>query len=131
MATEVDLVNRDPNGINSHIQVNFEDTIAEPEGAHSIDCVWRASYSCFNCWKNFYYKLCTLLCGIPMAMCWGCEFAAIALQHVWCLTPCMRSWVVNIGICQKFYGSLVQCCIGPCCETCGLFFSNIVVKNTS
>ncbi len=29
--------NRDPNSMNSYIQVSFDDVLAEPEGAHSAD----------------------------------------------------------------------------------------------
>ena len=34
---EVDLVNRDPNSMNNFLQVDFEDVLAEPHGAHSSD----------------------------------------------------------------------------------------------
>jgi hypothetical protein len=37
MADEIDLVNRDPNMMNAHVQVSFDDVLAEPEGAHSAD----------------------------------------------------------------------------------------------
>jgi hypothetical protein len=37
MADEIDLVNRDPNLMNAHVQVSFNDVLAEPEGAHSAD----------------------------------------------------------------------------------------------
>ena len=34
---DIDLINRDPNGINSFIQVSFDDVLAEPEDIHSPD----------------------------------------------------------------------------------------------
>jgi hypothetical protein len=34
---ELDLINRDPNGINQHVQVMFDDVLAEPEGVYSKD----------------------------------------------------------------------------------------------
>ena len=34
---EIDLTNRDPNSMNNYIQVEFDDVLAEPEGAHSAD----------------------------------------------------------------------------------------------
>ena len=52
---ELDLVNRDPNELNNYIQVDFEDVLAEPSGAHSADCIWKNSYSCFQCGKNCGY----------------------------------------------------------------------------
>ena len=44
MATNIDMVNRDPNNMNNHIQVSFDDVLAEPENAHSAD--W------YNIYKN-------------------------------------------------------------------------------
>ena len=35
MADNLDMENRDPNAMNSYIQVTFGDVLAEPEGAHS------------------------------------------------------------------------------------------------
>jgi hypothetical protein len=37
MARELDLVNRDPRNMNKYIEVEFDDVLAEPEGAHSAD----------------------------------------------------------------------------------------------
>ncbi len=34
---DIDLINRDPNNMNNYIQVEFDDILAEPEGAHSPD----------------------------------------------------------------------------------------------
>jgi hypothetical protein len=78
-------------------QVAFEDVLAEPEGVRSLDCVWKCSYSCFNCWKNCCYALHTLLCGICIAMEWGCEFAYIAFMHIWFITPCFKVLELNCG----------------------------------
>ncbi|KAK7496223.1 hypothetical protein BaRGS_00012633 [Batillaria attramentaria] len=127
-AKDVDLVNRDPNSINDHVQVAFEDIIAEPDGAHSPDCVWKLAHTCFSCSRNVCYSIAAIFCGCPLAICWGCEFAGLAFNHVWLYTPCYRAFVMDCGMCQKFFGTCLQCCFGPICETCGLFFSNIVVK---
>jgi hypothetical protein len=37
MAAQMDMINRDPNNINMHIQVSFDDVLAEPENAHSAE----------------------------------------------------------------------------------------------
>jgi hypothetical protein len=34
---EVDLIQRDPNNMNSFLQVDYEDVLAEPQGVHSTD----------------------------------------------------------------------------------------------
>ncbi|KAK7089310.1 caveolin-3-like [Littorina saxatilis] len=126
---ELDLVNRDPNNINDHVKVAFEDVLAEPDGAQSIDCIWRCSYNCFQCSKGCCYNVMSILCAIPLAFVWGWSFAVIAFYHVWTVAPFLKCFMINCGCCQKFYGTCIQCYLGPICETYGLFFSNIVVKN--
>jgi len=127
---DIDLVNRDPNELNDHVKVKFDDVLGEPEGAHAMDCVWTNSYKCFNCCKGCCYKLLTLLCGIPMAACWGCEFAMITFQHVWYVTPCMRVYMINCGCLQKFYGNCMQCCLQPLCEAMSYLLSNIRITKS-
>ncbi|OWF35034.1 Caveolin-1 [Mizuhopecten yessoensis] len=124
---EVDLESRDPNSLNGHVQVAFEDVLGEPDTTHSIDCVWKNSYSCFNCGKNCCYKFMSTLCGICIALYWGCEFAMITFQMVWCCTPSLKVHTIMLGICQRFFGSCIQCCLAPLCETMGLCFSNITI----
>ncbi|KAL8623140.1 hypothetical protein ACOMHN_063360 [Nucella lapillus] len=118
----LDLINRDPNNINDHLKVAFEDVLAEPEGVRSIDCVWSNSFRCFNFWKNACYMLNTLCCGMCVAMYWGCEFAGIAFQHVWCITPYFKVLELNCLCTQKLYGICVHCLLDPCCEAFGLLF---------
>ncbi|KAL8574225.1 hypothetical protein ACOMHN_027879 [Nucella lapillus] len=130
-ATEIDMVNRDSNSINDHLRVAFEDVIAEPDGAHSVGCVWRTAFLCFNCSKGLCYNILSIFCGVPLACMWGCEFARITFEHVWYITPLMRIFMINCGCAQKFFATCIQCCLAPICETCGLLFSNIVVKNVS
>ena len=106
----------------NHLQVAFEDVLAEPEGIRSMDCVWSNSYTCFNCWKNLCYMINTLFCGICIAMEWGCEFAHIAFTHIWYITPCFKVLELNCGCCKKLYGMCIHCCLDPLCEACGLLF---------
>ncbi len=103
-------------------QVSFEEVLGEPDHTHSIDCVWKCSYKCFNLWKNLCYTLATLLCGICFATFWGCEFAEVAFWHIWYYTPLLRYFEVNIKMIGKFYTVCVQACCDPCFESCGLLF---------
>ncbi|XP_060595791.1 caveolin-3-like [Ruditapes philippinarum] len=123
MSDSVDLENRDPNNINDHLSCKFEDVLAEPEGTHSIDCVWKLSYTCFNLWKGICYKVATLLCGICIAAELGCEFAQASLLHIWCFTPCIKYMDLNCGFLKKVWAQCVTCACEPCCQTCSLFFS--------
>lgn len=88
--SQVDLKNRDPHDMNNYIQVEFDDVLGEPNGAHSADCVWQNSYKCFNCGKNLCYQILTYLCGLCVALGWGCSFACVAFGAVWIWTPILR-----------------------------------------
>ncbi|XP_060078227.1 caveolin-1-like [Ylistrum balloti] len=123
------LTDRDPNDINSTTKVAFEDVLAEPDGIHSCDCVWKASYCCFNCGKNCAYRCMTCLCGLCISLYWGCEFAFIAFEQIWCVTPTLRIFAIYCGSFQKYFTIIVNCCMAPICQTCGLFFSQISVNH--
>ena len=104
-------------------QCQFEDVLAEPEGTHSIDCVWKLSYTCFNFWKSLCYKILTTLCGICLAAEWGCEFAYVSFLHIWYFTPCFKLLDINCGCLRKMWGQCISCCCEPVCIACGLVFS--------
>lgn len=112
------------NLINHLLQtLKFNDTFGEPDGIHSIDCVWRYSYCCFECWKRLLYFFLTILYGIWLSIWWGCEFAYIAFFHIWIISPCMKIMKINCGLCQRIHASCINCCIAPCCASCGAIFS--------
>lgn len=106
-----------------YLQCMFDDVLAEPEGTHSMDCVWKLSYTCFNLWKGLCYKLATLLCGICIAAEWGCQFALISFYHIWYFTPIFKMMDINCGCCKKVYTQCVSCCVEPCCIACGGLFN--------
>merc|ERR1711963_19345 len=93
---DIDMNNRDPNNINDHLRATFEDVLAEPEGIHSMNCVWSNSYKCFNCCKD--------------------------LCYIWYVTPCFKVCELNCGCLQKLYGMLVHCCLDPWCEAMSICF---------
>nr|XP_022301807.1 caveolin-1-like [Crassostrea virginica]XP_022309899.1 caveolin-1-like [Crassostrea virginica] len=120
---ELDLQRRDPNGLNAHLgTLLFNDVFGEPDGTHSIDCVWKFSNCCFEFWKNLCYKLLTLCFSCCIAAEWGCEFAYIAFYHVWYITPCFKWIEINCGVCQRLYTMCINCCMTPCFEACGGLF---------
>jgi len=126
---EVDMEQRDPSHLNGHVKVLFEEVLGEPDGARSIDCVWRNSYKCFNCTLSCCYKVMTVLCGIPMAFCWGCEFACLAFYHVWYYTPLVKCYTIQLLACRNLLRLCCETYIGTICESCGMFFNKIMVKS--
>ncbi|XP_059167735.1 caveolin-1-like [Physella acuta] len=127
MKLDIDVINRDPNSINDHVKVAFEDVLAEPDGGHSFSCVWKGAYCCFCTCKRFYYNLFAIIGGLPMAMVWGIIYAFVNFYQVWLITPCMRIYIINCGCCQKFYSACIQCYMQPVYEAMSYCFSNIRV----
>merc|ERR1711976_130467 len=122
---EVDMELRDPVVLNTHTKVFFEEVLGEPEGVRSADCVWTNGFKCFNGTLNCCYKFLTFICGVPLAFCWGCEFACEACYHVWYLTPAIH----EMGIYCKTTAMQCQICLGACMtpfmESCGRCLSEI------
>jgi hypothetical protein len=104
-------------------QVSFEEVLGEPDHTHSIDCVWKYSYKCFNLWKTLCYLIVTTICGIPIASCWGCYFACVAFYHIWEITPSIRALEIECAMQRKLLKVLTGTCLEPCCESCGTIFS--------
>merc|ERR1711893_579646 len=121
-AEDCDLEKRDPNDLNDHLQIRFEDVLGEPDHTHTLDCVWKYSHKCFNLWKTLCYLIVTILCGIPIASCWGCYFACIAFQHIWDITPSFRAIAIQCGIIRKFLTLCTESICEPCCMSCGKLF---------
>ena len=64
-------------------QVGFEDVIAEPRSAHSLDRVWIGSHAVFEVAKYVFYRVLTTLLAVPMAFLLGLVFGVIACVHIW------------------------------------------------
>ncbi|XP_019638221.1 PREDICTED: caveolin-3-like [Branchiostoma belcheri] len=123
----LDMDMRDPNNINEHTKVLFEDVFAEPEGTHSADGVWRWSFKCYNGSKSCCYKTLTYICALPVACCWGCEFACLSFCQIWAMIPCIKTCNITLASVKQIWGSLVHTCLDPCNESCALCLSNIKI----
>ncbi|XP_067930496.1 caveolin-3-like [Watersipora subatra] len=124
---ELDMVNRDPNGLHDSLTVKFEDVFGEPEGAHSPECAWKCAYKCYEGSRKCCYAVLTILCSWLCGLCWGCEFACITFAYVYSWAPNLKSYGLTCGIQRKFFEVCLGCCLGPLCANCGLMFSNIKV----
>ena len=113
------------------MQTCFDDVIAEPDGAHSADCVWKNAFRCFGSGKGLCYKILTFVCSIPLAFCWGCQFACVTFTHIWFVTPCFRIFDINFDCFRKFWATCIHCMYDPCCEAYALIFSKIYVTHVA
>eukprot|EP00339_Tiarina_fusa_P024885 CAMPEP_0117030638 /NCGR_PEP_ID=MMETSP0472-20121206/22102_1 /TAXON_ID=693140 ORGANISM="Tiarina fusus, Strain LIS" /NCGR_SAMPLE_ID=MMETSP0472 /ASSEMBLY_ACC=CAM_ASM_000603 /LENGTH=150 /DNA_ID=CAMNT_0004738775 /DNA_START=10 /DNA_END=459 /DNA_ORIENTATION=- len=93
-----DLQNRDPNGLheasgdNPGLKSEFSDILGEPEHMHSIDCAWKTAYTCYTCGLAWAYKIVSLLCGVPMSLCWGCFYGCMGFKIIWVIVPAFRCY---------------------------------------
>ncbi|XP_071800297.1 caveolin-1-like [Asterias amurensis] len=126
---QLDLHDRDPTDMNKHVRIWFEEVLAEPEGMHSFDRVWRASFVTFTTVKFWCYRFCTLLCGVPFALCFGVYFACLTFLHVWYVVPCIKSCLIVLHWAGKMWTICVRTFCDPCCESFGKIFSNIQLTN--
>ncbi|KAM4720668.1 caveolin-3 [Rhinophrynus dorsalis] len=128
LTKEIDLVNRDPKGINEDVvKVEFEDVIAEPQGTHSFDGVWKASYTTFTITKYWCYRLLSALIGIPLSVIWGILFALISFCHIWAVVPCVKSYLIEIQCVGRTFSLCIHTFCDPLFEAMGKVFSSIRV----
>lgn len=125
---EIDLINRDPKQINHDVvQVEFEDVIAEPHGTHSLDSVWKASYTTFTVSKYWCYRLLTAVLGIPLSLLWGFLFACLSFCHIWAVVPCIKSCLIEFQCLGQIYSLVVHSFFDPLFEALGKIFSSVKV----
>merc|ERR1712113_1033139 len=73
---------RDPEGLNNDVRINFEEIIAEPEGYHSSKYIWHLSNEVYRFFKDIMYQVFSLIFGVPLAAFWGLIFG-MCLTYVY------------------------------------------------
>lgn len=118
--------NRDPNNINSHVQCQYYDVLAEPSTSpQTFDCIWEFSEVAFDCCKTCWYKLLGLLCGCCIAVAWAIEFVPLIASHVWCFTPIIQLCKIIVsGCCKPIWYLCTGLCVVPCTQSCAYLFHN-------
>ncbi|XP_024229810.1 caveolin-3 [Oncorhynchus tshawytscha] len=125
---EIDLINRDPKQVNEDVvKVDFEDVIAEPDGTHSLDGVWKASYTTFTVSKYWCYRILSAILGIPMALLWGFLFACLSFCHIWAVVPCIKSCMIESQCFSRIYSLAIHIFCDPLFEALGKIFSSVRV----
>ncbi|KAJ8259791.1 hypothetical protein GJAV_G00173500 [Gymnothorax javanicus] len=125
---EIDLINRDPKQINEDVvKVDFEDVIAEPDGTHSMDGVWKASYTTFTVSKYWCYRVLSAILGVPVSLLWGFLFALISFCHIWAVMPCIQCCLIENQCLSRFYSICIHTFFDPLFESVGKICSGIRV----
>ncbi|KAM4618576.1 caveolin-2 [Polymixia lowei] len=121
---------RDPNDINAHLKVGFEDVIAESSSTHSFDKVWIGSHAVFELVKYVFYRLLSTLLAVPMAFLLGLVFGVISCIHIWVVMPVIQSLMMILPSVQVVWRSLTDMFIVPLFHSMGKSLSSVHVKTT-
>ncbi|XP_041853943.1 caveolin-2 [Melanotaenia boesemani] len=121
---------RDPNNINVHLKVGFEDVIGEPVSTHSFDRVWIGSHAAFELVKFIFYRLLTTLLAVPMAFILGLVFGLLSCVHIWVVMPVIQSVMMFLPSVQTIWRSLTDMLVTPLFYSMGKCLSSIRVQTT-
>ncbi|KAL0617938.1 Caveolin-1 [Plecturocebus cupreus] len=120
----ISRIYKEPNQIYKKQTNPFKNVIAEPEGTHSFDGIWKASFTTFTVTKYWFYRLLSALFGIPMALIWGIYFAILSFLHIWAVVPCIKSFLIEIQCISRVYSIYIHTVCDPLFEAIGKIFSN-------
>lgn len=121
---------RDPEGLNANVRINFEEIIAEPEGYHSSKYIWHLSNEVYRFFKDIMYQVFSLIFGVPLAAFWGLIFAFVACTHVWFYSPLKRSHKIKMGCISEFWSVILKVVFNPFFESIGKCFGSISISKT-
>ncbi|XP_035653920.1 caveolin-2-like [Oncorhynchus keta] len=122
------IPDRDPNDINAHLKVGFDDVIAEPSSSHSFDRVWIGSHAVFELFKYVFYRILTSILAVPMAFIIGIVFGVLSCIHIWVLMPVVRSCLMALPSVQVVWSSLTDIFVTPLFHSMGRCLSSVHVK---
>lgn len=125
---ELDLDDRDPTEMNEFVKVSWGEVFAEPKGVHSYPGVWINSYKCYMGSKFWCYRICSLICSIPFAFCWGIAFALMTFWHIWYVVPCLKAYMIEIACVKRVWSVCIHTFFDPCYESMALTLSRIKIN---
>ncbi|XP_061679728.1 caveolin-2 [Syngnathoides biaculeatus] len=120
---------RDPDDVNAHLRVGFDDVIAEPPSARTFDRVWICSHASFEVVKFGLYRLLGTLLAVPLAFLLGLVFAVLSLVHIWLVTPGIRTFLVALPSLRVVWTSLTDTLAAPFFRSLGAGFSSVRVQH--
>ncbi|KFD54381.1 hypothetical protein M514_04724 [Trichuris suis] len=110
------------------IGLSFEDIMAEPDGYHSWDWVWKGTNKVFVGTRKVFYRLLAFIVAFPCAVLWALIFALLTCLNVWLLTPLARALAIPAVCIAKVWAFVIQSIFDPLFRSCGLLYSNVNVK---
>ncbi|XP_076351802.1 caveolin-1-like [Tachypleus tridentatus] len=131
LSVGVNLLDRDERHINDHINLVFEDVLAEPDASHGFDGVWRVANLTFSYTRHWLYRILSALVALPCGLIWGILFALFSLINIWLITPVLRTLEVCLVIVKRVWSGIIRTVLDPLFQSCGLCLGNISTTVTS
>ncbi|PIC32688.1 hypothetical protein B9Z55_012923 [Caenorhabditis nigoni] len=127
IAIGMDFVNRDHNGLNNHVQHNFDDIFGEADSQHTWEFMWRLNASVFNWVRLFVYRFFTIL-ALPFTLLFAIFFGFFAAVNVFVIVPLGKLVSIPGNILAKLWNWLVHAVFDPVASAVGLIFSNFNIR---
>jgi len=123
----INVVQRDDRGLQTSIDLAFEDIYGEPDSVHSFDSVWRTNQKIFLIVRLFFYKLFSLLLFIPLAIIFGVLFALLSALNVFLCVPFGRLIKIPAVWLFKLWSFTVGSLFDPLFQSISHMFANVKV----
>ncbi|CAI2349984.1 unnamed protein product [Caenorhabditis sp. 36 PRJEB53466] len=127
IAIGIDLVNRDSNALNSHVQLDFSDIFGEPDATHSWDFNWRLQHTVFTATRLFVYRLVSLL-ALPFTFLFAIFFGLLASINVFVVVPAAKLLSIPGNLLANLWHWLIHALFDPIASSVGLLLSKITVR---
>jgi len=128
LSAGLDVHFRDTKAINTCIDVDFNDVLAEPTSAQGFEPIWRLTYVLFSQTKLWLYRIMSALMAVPAALLWALVFALITVVHVWFVAPFLKIFDFKVAVVKRILTGLLACTVEPVCSALGSLFSKINVS---
>ncbi|KFM74305.1 Caveolin-1, partial [Stegodyphus mimosarum] len=126
----LNLLDRDDKNVNDHVNIVFEDVLAEPAANHGFDAIWRLAFVVFSGTKLWVYRILAAILAIPCGFVWGVIFSLLTLLNVWVISPSLRTFDVFLHILHRVWSGIVRTLLDPIFQSIGQVCSNINIRNT-
>ncbi|XP_003727004.1 caveolin-3-like isoform X1 [Strongylocentrotus purpuratus] len=125
---DLNLDNRDPINMTSHVRIGFEEVFAEPDHQQSFDAVWTTSFIVYTQSKIWCYRLLSAALAIPLALLWGVQLALLTFCHIWWVVPCSRVWIFILNWVGSLWATCIRALCNPIAESCSILLGNVKVQ---
>jgi len=122
---DLDLANRDSNGVNVMIDLSFDDVLAEPSAAQGFEFAWKLAFVLFSTTKCWIYKLLSAVVAVPLALVWAVVFALVSVVYIWIVAPALRLVDLSLAIVKKVVVGALSATVEPVCVAISHTFAKI------